>query len=458
MVSGAFARGAWLPGASAGLGPSLPVGFPSAGHVARPLNAQELLHLLTELDQPSVALEALALTLSLLAAVALIRFWRGPQSEANSVWFGRRIIDGALFPLLALLFALVARRVLIEEIPLPLFRLALPVLVSLAMVRIVVKALGATFAESRAMRMFERTLSWLVWLGMVLWVTGVLPLILNELDDVRWKIGGAEINLRRLVEGSLSAVFILIFSLSLSTAIESRLLRGSQEDLSWRKIASKVARAGLLGIGALMALSAMGIDLTALSVLGGALGVGVGFGLQKLAANYVSGFVILAERSLRIGDLVKVDNFEGVVTDINTRFTVLRAATGRESIVPNELIISQRIENASLADRRLALMTVFQVGYDTDLRAVLPDLLAAVASAPRVLADPAPQILLSNFAADGLELTAVFWVGDPESGQLSAKSGVNFALLDTLNRLGIDIPFPQRVVRHVPHEVSSAPS
>jgi small-conductance mechanosensitive channel len=184
--------------------------------------------------------------------------------------------------------------------------------------------------------------------------------------------------------------------------------------------------------------------------MGGALGVGIGFGLQKLAANYISGFVILAERSLRIGDMVKVDNFEGRITDIHTRYTVIRAMTGREAIVPNEMLITQRVENASLADPSLYLNTLVQVAYGTDVEALRPPLVQAVAGVPRVLADPAPAVQLSNFAADGLELTVGFWIRDPENGQGNVRSDVNLAILATLNRLGIEIPFPQRVMRTLP--------
>jgi small-conductance mechanosensitive channel len=219
-------------------------------------------------------------------------------------------------------------------------------------------------------------------------------------------------------------------------------------DLSLRKIAANLVRALLLFVGLLLALSAVGIDLTALGVLGGALGVGIGFGLQKLAANYVSGFVILAERSLRIGDVVKVDGFEGRITDINTRYTVIRALNGRESIVPNELLITQRVENLSLADRRVAASTSVAVAYDCDLAVVMPALAAAVAGVPKVLADPAPGVALNAFAADGLELNIGFWVADPDHSG-AARSDVNLAVLAELRRLGVDIPYPQRVVHQV---------
>lgn len=422
----------------------------------RPLTAAELEQLLTRLQQPTALIE-LAVVLGCLGlAWLLIRFLRGKQPDPRSIWFGYHVIDGILFPVLALVLALIARRVLQDTIPLAVFRLAIPVLSSLAVIRLTVKVLGAAFPASSAVKVVERTVSWGAWLATVLWITGVLPIVLDELDEITWKIGASKVSLRNLIEGTLSAVLVMILSLSLSSALESRLLRGATDNLSLRKMAANILRALLLVVGLMLALSAVGIDLTALSVFGGALGVGVGMGLQKLAANYVSGFVILAERSLRIGDLVRVDNFEGVITDINTRFTVIRASNGRESIVPNEVLITQRVENASLADRRVSMSTVVQVAYGTDLPSLMPQLQAVVAKVPRVIQDPAPSVLLTQFAADGLELTVSFWIMDPEAGQQGARSAVNLALLAELDRLGVEIPFPQRVLR--PVAVAPAPA
>jgi hypothetical protein len=139
------------------------------------------------------------------------------------------------------------------------------------------------------------------------------------------------------------------------------------------------------------------MDLTALSVLGGGLAVGLGFGLQKIAANYVSGFVILAERSIRIGDMVKVDNFEGQITDIRTRYTVIRSLTGREAIIPNETLITTRVENSSLDDPRVLMQTTVPVAYGTDVRKLQPLLLAATAAVPRVVDKPAPSVQVATF-------------------------------------------------------------
>jgi small-conductance mechanosensitive channel len=421
----------------------------SAIHVTHPLSADELAQLLDQLQQRSALIEVAVLGACLLASWLLVRVWRGNAADPQSVWFGQRVFDGVLFPVLALVLALGARRLLVNEVPLAVFRLVVPVLASLALIRLTVKVLRVAFPASNTVRVIERTVSWLAWMATVLWVTGVMPMLLDELEGITWKIGAAQVSLRNLIEGALTAVLVLILSLSVSSAIEARLLKGATENLSLRKIAANAIRAILLSMGLMFALSAAGIDLTALSVLGGAVGVGLGFGLQKLAANYVSGFVILAERSLRIGDLVKVDNFEGRITDINTRYTVLRAVNGRESIVPNELLITQRVENASLADSKLLLTTTVQVAYGTDLAWLMPLLIDAVKGVPRVIDEPMPVVHLSAFAADGLELTIAFWISDPENGQLGARSAVNLALLAALNQLHVDIPFPQRVVHQV---------
>jgi small-conductance mechanosensitive channel len=413
-------------------------------HVISP---DELQALLGNLLKPTALIEAGVLFACLGTSWAVSRALRGASAQPGSIWFGRRVIDGVLFPTLALLLAFAARRALAGVVPLAVFRLAVPILVSLALIRLCARVLQAVFPQSQLMRAAERTISWLAWGAVVLWITGVLPLVLDELDDVTFKIGSAHVSVRNMIEGAFSASIVMVVVLWLSAAIEARLLKGATSDeLSVRKIAANTTRAGLLFVGLLFALSAVGIDLTALSVLSGAVGVGLGFGLQKLAANYVSGYVILAERSLRIGDLVKVDNFEGRITDIKTRYTQIRSLSGRESIVPNEMLITQRIENASLADPNLMLSTVVQVAYGTDVEALEPQLVAVVAAVDRVLTEPAPGVYLTAFAADGLELTVVFWILAVEGGHTGVRSDVNLAILRKLTELDIDIPFPQRVV------------
>jgi small-conductance mechanosensitive channel len=401
------------------------------------------------LTQTTVLIELATLGLCVLLAFALVsglRRWLGQQDQ-RSIWFGKRNVDGVLFPLVLLCLAFLARDVLARWVSVALLKVAIPVLVSLLVIRVGVKVLQAAFSESKWVKPLEQTISWLAWLIMVLWVSGLLPVVLNELDQISWKVGNSTLSVRNMLEGALTAGAVLIFTLWLSAGIETRVLRNATgSELSLRKAISNATRALLMFVGLIIALSSVGIDLTALSVLGGAVGVGIGLGLQKLAANYVSGFVILAERSMRIGDNVRVDGFEGLITQINARYTVIRSLTGRESIVPNEMLIINRVENLSLADSRVYQTTGVSVGYESDVAQVQALLLQAALDQPRVLREPAPAIHLSNFGADGLEFTVGYWIADPEVGQGGLKSDINLAILAALRAHQIDIPYPQRVL------------
>ncbi len=415
----------------------------------------------TALTQQAALIEMLVLAVC--AGLAGLLCWLlrrvAGSKDDRSILFGRNIIDGVMFPMLLLCLGYAARAMLAAALPITVFTVAMPVLVALAVIRLGVKVLQVAFKNAPLVRALERTISWLVWLVMVLWLSGLLPLILAELDTIKWHFGASSMSVRTLLEGTLTAGAVLIVALWISSAIETRLLRSAVgNDLSLRKAVSNATRALLVFVGLLVGLSAVGIDLTALSVLGGAIGVGIGFGLQKLAASYVSGFVILAERSVRIGDSVRVDGFEGRITDINARYTVVRALTGRESIVPNEIFISTRIENLSLADSRVLLSTVVTVGYDSDVDLVLRLLGEAAACQVRVLKepDPVPSVNLTNLAADGLEFTVNFWVIDPENGQQNIRSLVNMAILKSLRAHGIEIPYPQRVM-HLHGPAASTP-
>ena len=373
------------------------------------------------------------------------------EPDPASILFGRRTIDGVLFPLLLLFLAYTAKVFLARVLPIAVFKVAVPALLALAAIRVIVKVLQVAFKNAPVVRALERTFSWAAWLALVLWVSGLLPVVLQELDDIKWKVGSSTMSVRTMLEGALTASIVIIVTLWISSAIEARLLRkATGGELSLRKAVSNATRVALVFIGLLLALSAVGIDMSALSVLGGAIGVGIGFGLQKLAASYVSGFVMLAERSVRIGDNVRVDAFEGRITDIRARYTVVRALSGRESIVPNEMFISNRIENLSLADTEVLQSTVVSVSYASDVTLVMRLLTEAAAGQGRVLKTPGPGANLTNFLPDGLEFTVNYWMTDPENGQQNLRSLVNLAILEALRANNIEIPFPQRVVHSTP--------
>ena len=409
---------------------------------------------LQALMHPAAVTELVALAASALLAwlLAWLLGRRTIQVDRQSILFGERIIDGVLFPILLLCLSLTARAIVAHWVPLTVFKIAIPVLLSLLVIRLGVKLLQATLRETPLVRALERSISWVAWIVMVLWVSGLLPAVLEELDQITWMMGDSRLSVRTLIEGSLTAGLVLIVALWIASAIETRLLRSATGgELSLRMAVSNATRALLLFVGLLIALASVGIDLTALSVLGGAIGVGLGFGLQKLAANYISGFVILAERSMRIGDNVRVDNFEGRITQINARYAVIRSLTGRESIVPNELLITSRVENLSLADARVWQSTVVSVAYDSDVALVMRLLEQAALNQQRVLREPAPAVALSAFGSDGLEFTVGYWIADPENGTLNLRSLVNLDILRLLREHRIEIPFPQRVVHARPN-------
>ncbi|MFN7862911.1 MAG: mechanosensitive ion channel family protein [Curvibacter sp.] len=405
----------------------------------------ELQNLLRDLGGARVWAEGLVLLGCVVLAWGIARLMRRGAST-ESVWFGRYIFDGLLFPVLALILIYAARYAVALYQPVALLRVALPIFVSLAAIRLTVRVLSASFPQSSAIKLIERFVSWMAWGAAVLWITGLLPALLAELDAISLAFGKTRISVRTLLEGMLSSGAMLVVVLWISATLERRVLSESVGDLSMRKVAANAIRAALLLLGLLFALSAVGVDLTALSVLGGALGVGLGFGLQKLAANYVSGFVILIERSLRIGDLVRVDNFEGVVTDIKTRYTLIRALNGRESVVPNELIITQRVENLTSADPKVQMTLNVSVAYDSDVLQVQDILVRAARGNARVLTDPEPAAHLANFGPDGLEFTLSVWIRDPQNGQLALRSEINQGILRGLRSAAIEIPYPQRMI------------
>jgi small-conductance mechanosensitive channel len=371
----------------------------------------------------------------------------GVVPRRPSVLLGHRGAQGILLPALWLLLTHVVRAILGQWQPTPLLSVALPALVTLTAVQAGVTVLRAALPGVAAVRFLARIISWGAWVALALWVTGILPLTLELLDNVVWKVGHTQISVRTLLQGVLTAGTLMLLALWISTLIESRLLlRAKGASLSLRKVIVNVVRAFMVFIGLLLGMEAVGIDLTALSVFGGALGVGIGLGLQKLAANYISGFLVLAERSVRIGDLVRVAGFEGRISDIRTRYTIVRSLGGVEAIVPNETLMTSMVENLSLSDARVSASTQVTVGYDSDVDLVQRLLIEAALECPRVLREPAPSVQLVGFGTNGLDFTAGYTVGDPENGLGSVRSQVNLAILRRLRAQGIDIPYPQRVL------------
>jgi small-conductance mechanosensitive channel len=400
--------------------------------------------LMADMRLPDIWQEALALLLALAGAYFLSwlarRRWLAAQSAtgqtvsmAESVWLGNRVVTGVMFALLALALTYAAGRVVGQWQALSLLKVAVPILLALVSIRFLARTFALSFPTSIMARMTERIFSWVAWITVALWVTGLLPTVLTELEAIELSISDdVDINLRSILAGVLSAGAVILVTLWVSALIERRVLRGAVDDLSVRKIMASGIRAVLLLLGLLFALHAVGIDLTALSVMGGALGIGVGLGLQGLAANYVSGFVILFERSVRIGDYIRADEFEGTVKDINTRYTLIQNQYGNQAIVPNEKLTTSRVDNLEQGAAKQCMGCDLTLAYGCDVVAVQKMLKDITQQHPRVLKTPAAEVFVTELGFYGIEMQISFWIADPHNGLQNVRSEVNVAALKVL--------------------------
>jgi len=393
------------------------------------------------------------LAMAALLAWALVR-WAQPRLLATRSgspgWGGVRRVA---FPLLMLL-AVLAGRALADVwlLNTHLLNLAVPLLLSLAGVRLAIHALRYIFKPQASLKRWERAAAWLIWGVFALYITGLLPHIHAAMEALAFESGGHRFSLWLLLQAAAVVVVAMVAALALARVIENRLMGFTQMNLSLRMALSKAARTIFLILAVLVALPAVGIDLTVLSVFGGALGVGIGFGLQKVASNYISGFIILLDRSVRIGDLVTVDNRYGEVSQINTRYTLLKALDGTETIVPNETFITQSVVNHSLSQPNVRVAIPVQVSYDTDLDQAQALMLEAAHSQSRVILDEPdsrPTVFLRDFADNGIVLELGVWIRDAGEGQNNLRSDINWAIWRRFKAAKIEIPYPQRVVHAV---------
>ena len=310
--------------------------------------------------------------------------------------------------------------------------------------------LRRVFKPSPGMLLVERWFGILAWLIVALHVTGFLPVVIAALSgpEASFTFGkNVNVSVWQVLSAFFWIAITLVAALGVGKILESRLMRAESIDGSTRIVLARLGNAVLIVVAVLTAMRLVDIDITVLSVFGGALGVGLGLGLQRIASNYVSGFIILLDRSLRIGDVITVDKYNGSVTQIRTRCTVVRAPNGVEALVPNELLLNQAVQNFSYGDKNGNATTSIRIAYDSDVDRAMALMLQAAQSQPRVLADPAPTVILKNFGIDGIELEATYWVPDPGAGTDGLRSNVNRATWTAFQEAGIKVPFPQREVR-----------
>ena len=405
--------------------------------------------LMADLASPDFAWQLGVIVTALLFAWsingALRRYVLANAPESWKVGIGG--VNRILFPLSSLLFVYIAEIVVRQWLHTSMLTIAINLLAAMAVIRLTVYALRYIFAPSVWMSTMENAISTIVWCVFALHISGILPELFHALEAVSFNIGKNRINLLQLLQGLLTVLVTLVIALWISRMIENKLMRAQQLNMNVRVVMSKLVRIALSMIAILMALSAVGLDITLLSVFGGALGVGLGFGLQKIASNYVSGFIILLDRSMHIGDVITVDGHYGVVSEMRSRYMVLRKLDGTEVIIPNETLITNAVINHSSADRNSQVKMAVQISYESPLEQAMSLMKEIASRQERVLQSPMPDVKITGFAESGIDLTLSFWIPDPEEGSGSLQSVIFLEIWHAFRRHGIVIPYPQREVR-----------
>ncbi|HKC43302.1 MAG TPA: mechanosensitive ion channel domain-containing protein [Burkholderiales bacterium] len=408
-----------------------------------------ILEVWEDLQRPGVLWQLAALVTCLVVAWVLARTARrrAPEAAAKRWQFGAESLKRVLFPTFAFVLLLGARAALQPFMKVTLLDLAIPLAGSAALITLLLYTLRYVFAPSGVLAAFERTIATVVWGGVALYLAGALPDLLRWLDAVSLPVGRQRISMLLVLQALSWATVTVLAALWAASAIETRLMRAESVDANLRVAFSRLMKAALVLVAIVVVLPMVGIDLTVLSVFGGALGVGLGFGLQKIASNYVSGFIVLLERSIRLGDLITADQFYGEVKDITTRYVIVRAPDGREAIIPNELLITSKVLNHSYTDGKIRHALQIQVEYGCDVEEAVRLMQGAASHHPQVSKKPSPKALLTRFGESGVELELGYWVGDRQPGTDDVKSEVGLEVLRSFRKAGIAVPYPHREVR-----------
>jgi small-conductance mechanosensitive channel len=330
-----------------------------------------------------------------------------------------------------------------------LLQISVSLLFAFLIIRFAVYILGHVLPEGATLRLVVRIIAWLAWIVVALQITGLLPDVRQALDDIGITMGksGTRLTLLLAIQAIGAMAITVTLAMWLARVTGGRVLAANTLDISTRVVIVKIVNTVAFVLAVLIALPMAGVDITVLSVFGGALAVGLGFGLQKVAASYVSGFIVLLERSLRIGDVITVGTRKGVVQEIGSRFTVLKGGDGTETIIPNESLITQDVIHHTFTDPKVAVTIALNVAYETDADRACELLMHIGQESSRTLEDPAPIARVAGLGDNGIQLELVVWIGDPEKGESELRSELFREVLRTFKAEGIRLSAPRRDVR-----------
>jgi small-conductance mechanosensitive channel len=420
-----------------------------------------------QLTTPEVLAEVIAVIMAILLASALAHYvkrWLRPLATRADLasWPRRLVIVGmVLAPSFMAVVLLLGLRALFAsfELPIALIDIAMNLATGLVLVRFAVHILSVSLGPNSWIRSWELRLTFALWAAISFQVLGWFSGLERTLDGIDLLPGKAEFSLWALVKGFVVIAGFLIVTSLIARTIERRVMKLEGIAISTRIGISKFSTFALIALGVLLGVNASGVDLTALTVLTGAIGLGLGFGLQAIASNFVSGFVLLLDKSIKPGDVISftgttgtsTENF-GWVQELRGRYIVVRDRDGVETLVPNQNLITNSVINWSYSDQRVRLRLPLHISFQDDPEVALQVLIDAAANHPRILKDPGPVSRLMSFENYGMRVEVRFWIRDPMNGVNNVRSDVNREIWRLFKKHGITIPVQQHEVRVIQQE------
>jgi len=420
---------------------------------------QQLMDFYTTYGNKATVVQLVVLIVVILISWALAKFYETWYLNKNQALDptnlskirrlqGYRTIRRIVFPLSASLFILVSIASLKWlNFNVEFLKIILPLSLALAAIRLVVYFMRSALPGARWLSTGESFISFVIWISIALYYFGWLSKVIEILDAFGFELGDNQrLSLLFVIQLGFMLAILLLVAMWLSKVVEKRLRKSTMLDVSMRVAVSKIFKFSIVGIALMSALSIVGIDFTALAVFGGALGVGLGFGLQKIASNFVSGFILLFDRSIKPGDVITIGENFGWVEELNARYVVVRNREGVEVLIPNENLVTSEVINWSFNDKNVRLKIPVQISYDCDPEQAIEIMRQAAANSDRVLSFPRPVSHLINFGDSGINIELRVWISDPQNGIANIRSEINLRIWKAFKEAGIVIPYPHQDV------------
>jgi small-conductance mechanosensitive channel len=366
---------------------------------------------------------------------SLAERWPAPLQQ-----FMRVLVGCASTAVFALMMALARAAMLMSTWPSRSYLLSVATNLALAwlVIRLVTSGIRSSF--------IVRVVSLSAWLVAALSIVGQLGPTIDALDSVSVVLGDLRLTPLLLIKLGILLVVALWLTNIVSNFIDSRIARSGDLTPSVQVLLIKMIRTGLMILAITVAMSAVGINLSALAIFSGAAGVGIGFGLQKIVANFISGIILLADKSVKPGDLVTIGDSTGRINEMKTRYISVAAGDGREFLIPNEDLVTQKVTNWTYSDKNTLVKVIFGTNYDADPRLVCKLATDVAAAAVRAIKNKPPNCILTEFAESGMKFSLTLWIADPD-GMDNVKSDVMLALWDAFRRETIKMAYPVRELR-----------